>query len=490
MRASQIVLRHTTLETTNMSSQENKRTLGQKVMRGLKIFGIGLSVMIVLAGAAGFYLYDQYFYGTPVELYHRTWVMTQRSIFDPKDLKDWDQWEHKFDNEIVTDADAVKRANEMLASAKDRYTMLLNKEQADAERRQMEGKFIGIGITFDFQVTEGGELVMKDGKPVAITDSKGYPLIDSVLENSPAAKAGIEAGDALKSISTNDGVVDIANKPLNEVVQTLRGKEGESVKVVVVRDGKDIEVTITREAVVQKSVETKMLDNGIGYLRLKGFDQYKNTDEVIAGLKQLEDAKGIIFDLRGNPGGLVPNAINISSLFVEKGTLVVIKSRLQSDPANPQYSTTTYRVEGDKLITENSRTDREGVKIEEAKRAPYMLRGRPVIILTDGGTASASEMTTGALRDNEVAEVLGERSVGKGIGQSVMPWVNGTMLHITSLRYFTPSGKWLGDGGNTIKDGGIEPDHKVTPNKKRFKHGSKDDNQLGAAVELMNKKLK
>jgi carboxyl-terminal processing protease len=473
-----------------MSSQENKRTLGQKVMRGLKWAGIGLSVMLVLAGAAGFYLYDQYFYGTPVELYHRTWEAAQRSIFDPKDLHDWKQWEHKFDSEIVTDEDAVKRANEMLASAKDRYTMLLNKEQADAERRQMEGKFIGIGITFDFQVTEDGELVVKDGKPVATTDANGYPVIDTVIENSPAAKAGIESGDALKRITKDGQVVDIANKPLSEVVQTLRGKEGEKVDVVVLRNGTDVPLTITREAVVQKSVETKMLDNGIGYLRLKGFDQYKNLDEVTEGLKQLDAAKGIIFDLRGNPGGLVPNAISISSLFVEKGTLVVIKSRLNSDPEDPQYTTTTYRVEGEKLVTETTRTDREGTKTEERARAPYMLRGRPVIILTDGGTASASEMTTGALRDNNVAEVLGERSVGKGIGQSVMPWVNGTMLHITSLRYYTPSGKWLGDGGNTIKDGGIEPDHKVKAMKKRFKHGSKDDNQLQAAVDLMGAKLK
>ncbi|MBX9570101.1 MAG: PDZ domain-containing protein [Candidatus Obscuribacterales bacterium] len=472
-----------------MSSQKNERTLGQKVMRGLKIAGIGLSVMLVLAGAAGFYLYDQYFYATPVELYHRTWDTAQRSIYDPKDLGDWKQWEHKFDSEIVTNEDAVKRANEMLASAKDRYTMLLNPEQADAERRQMEGKFIGIGITFDFQVTEAGELVLKDGKPVATTDAAGYPMIDTVLDNSPAAKAGIQAGDALKSVKKDGKDVDISGKPLTDVVQMLRGKEGESVDVVVVRDGKDIPLTITRQAVIQHSVETKMLDNGIGYLRLKGFDQYKNLDEVIEGMKKLDDAKGIIFDLRGNPGGLVPNAISISSLFVEKGTLVVIKHRISGDPANPQYKTVTYRVEGDKLITETSRTDREGVKTDESARAPYMLRGRPVVILTDGGTASASEMTTGALRDNDVAEVLGERSVGKGIGQSVMPFANGTILHITSLRYFTPSGKWLGDGGNTIKDGGIEPDHKVKANKKRFKHGSKDDNQLEAAVELMGRKL-
>lgn len=474
-----------------MSSQNNERTLGQKVMRGLKIVGIGLSVMLVLAGAAGFYLYDQYFYATPVELYHRVWDMAQRSIYDPKDLHDWKQWEHKFDSEIVTNEDAVKRANEMLASAKDRYTMLLNPEQADAERRQMEGKFIGIGITFDFQVSEAGELVMKDGKPVATTDSNGYPLIDSVLDNSPAAKAGIEGGDALKSIQkSGENSVDIANKPISEVVQILRGKEGESVNVVVVRGGVEIVKTITREAVVQASVETKMLDNGIGYLRLKGFDQYKNLDEVIEGLRKLDSAKGIIFDLRGNPGGLVPNAISISSLFVEKGTLVVIKNRLHGDPENPQYKTVTYRVEGDKLITETRRTDHEGVTTEESKRAPYMLRGRPVVILTDGGTASASEMTTGALRDNDVAAVLGERSVGKGIGQTVMPMANGTILHITSLRYYTPSGKWLGDGGNTIKDGGIEPDHKVKANKKRFKHGSKDDNQLEAAVDLMGRKLK
>lgn len=448
-------------------------------VRAAKIAGVGLTAMLVLVGAGAFYLYDSYFYATPVELYHRTWDMTQRMIYDPATLNDWKKWEHRFDNEIVTNDDAVKKANEMIASINDRYTMLLGAEQAKAELQQMEGKFIGIGIVFEFQTNSDGELMLKDGKPVGATDSGGHPVIDQVMENSPAAQAGMTAGDALKSVNGTE----VAGMPLSDVIKLLRGAENEHVKVVVLRDGKDMSLDIVRKAVAQTSVETKMLANGIGYLRLKTFDQYNNLDEVKAGLKKLDSANSIIFDLRGNPGGLVPNAISISSLFVEKGTLVVIKNRIMGNPEHPVYRTTTYRVEGDKLIAETK--DGDKVTVEESARAPYMLRGRRVVILTDGGTASASEMTTGAIRDNNAAVVLGQRSLGKGIGQTIIPMANGTMLHVTSLRYFTPSGKWIGDGGNTIKDGGIEPDVSVKAAKKHFKPGSADDNQLESAVDYL-----
>ena len=447
--------------------------------------GLGLAALILTAGAVGLFLYDQYFYSTPTELYHRTWDMAQRQIFEPKDLKDWQQWEHKFDDKIVTNDDAVKHANEMLKSLNDRYTMLLSAEQTKDERRQMDGKFIGIGVVLDFQVDSKGEPVVTNGKPVPNANATGHPLIKSVMENSPAAEVGIKAGDAIKSA----GGHDTSGLPIDEVIGHIRGPEGQAVKIIVTRDGKDIEVEIVRKAVSQPAVEAKMLDNGIGYLRLNTFAEHKNHDEVVAGLKKLESAKGIVFDLRNNGGGFVHHAISISSLFVEKGSVVVIKQRSGGDINNPVYTTNSFRVEGATMYSETSSSDKpESVNTKEGKRAPYMIAGRPVVILINGHSASASEMVTGAIRDNNAAVVIGERSFGKGIGQSIIPMPNGTMMHITSLRYYTPNGTWLGDGGNSVNQG-IEPDIEVKANKKRFELGSKDDNQLEAAVEHLKAKL-
>lgn len=453
--------------------------------RVLKYAGIGLSLLTVKVVAVGLFLAYSHFNATPVELYQRALDATSSMIYDPAELKDWKQWEHRFDNEIITTEDAVKKANEALKTIDDPHTVMLTPDQAKAERQGMEGKFIGVGIMLDVQVDEKGEpLLNEQGKPFPKLDENGYAVIKEVIKGSGAAKAGVQDGDAITAINGES----TKGLSLDLIIGKIRGPEGGNVKFDILRDGQEVHVEVIRMAVVQSSVSSKMLEGDVGYIRLDGFNQYKNTDDVKAAIQNLDSAKAFVFDLRNNPGGLVPNAISISSLFVEQGTLVVIKSRIPGNAENPQYSTKTYRVEGNELITETvNSTAPEAKTVSKEARTPYLMRGRPVVVLINGGSASASEMTTGALQDNGVATVMGEKSFGKGIGQSVFPMANGTSIHITSLRYYSPSGKWFGDAHKN--KAGIQPDIVVKPSKKRMEFGSPSDNQLQSALEHLNKKL-
>src|SRR5262249_23596 len=203
---------------------------------------------------------------------------------------------------------------------------------------------------------------------------------------------------------------------------------------------------------------------------------------------ELKDSKALIIDVRGNPGGFVNNAINIASLFIEQGTVVTIRSRIPGDPKSPQYETETLKLTANALVTETTDSRQPGVTSRSSgERQPNMVGDRPVVILVNGNSASASEMFTGAVKDNGRATVVGTRTFGKGIGQSSLRMPNGTQLHITSLRYFTPNGTWLGDGGNT-QSHGIEPDV-VVESAKNLEFGEDSDNQLKQAIEILNLKI-
>ncbi len=444
----------------------------------LFFFGAGLTflaaflliVIILLAVAA-------YFYISPQKLYHHTWEVTQNYVLDPASLKDWDQWKHKFDDQIKSDEDAIRYANQMLASIGDRYTRLISPEEVARDREHTEGNFTGIGMVLGVKVDQNGQPAKgADGKPLPETDKAGNPLVKRVLDGSPARTSGLKAGDA---ITTIDGQAT-AGLSLEQLVQRVRGPEGQAVTLGILRDGQDFEVVVVRARVNLPAVTTKMLPNDIGYLRLEDFEQWDATDEVKAGLAALKDAEALIIDLRANPGGLLLNAVNISSLFLEDGTVVAIRSRIPGGGhENSIVSLSRYN-----LHIETTSTDSQRVEKERGPREPDLSAGRPLIILVDSNSASAAELFVGALKDHGRAIIVGTKTFGKGVGQAILLMPNGTRLRITTLRYYTPGGTSPGSGGG----GGIEPDVTVEANPD-LQFGSENDNQLTAAVEILSRML-
>ncbi len=460
------------------------------LMRVIRGTGVGGAAVVIPLLAVALFFLAQYTV-TPPQLYHRAWEKAAQTIYDPTDLGDWAAWEHKFDGQIKTDEDAIAKANEALSSAGDPYTYLMSPQKAADDDDRAAGKFVGVGITFAIQTDDDGKAVTdKQGATLPQVDANGYVIVQSVIEGAPAEQAGIKPGDAIKSV---DGVPtkDLA---IDDIVKQVRsGPPGSSVTFVLIRDGKEFPLTVTRNAVKLASVHTRMIaGTNIGYLRLDDFAQTDATEQFRAGLEKLKDAEALIIDLRGNPGGFVFNSINISSMFIKQGVVVTIKERLPGDPKHPAYRVTTHYLTESKLIEESYTTDNPTQTTRRVHdRQPYLADDRPVVFLVNEGSASASEMTTGAVHDNGAAKVVGEKTFGKGVGQSTIMMPNGTRLHVTSLRYYTPNGTWLGNGRARTPDhgekpaNGITPDEVVMPVKRHFQLGSPEDNQLQRAVDLL-----
>lgn len=450
----------------------------------VSVIGLGIGAAFLLfVNLVLFILAARFAPVSPDRLYHIVWETTPQHIYDPAALKSWTAWEHKYDGKLKTSADATKAITEMLDSVKDRYTYFMDADAVKADSERSQGTFTGIGMVLGVQIDAKGEPVKAlDGKPLPEADKDGYPVIKQLIAGGPAKQSGLKVGDALTAVNGKD----TRHQSLDQIIKQIRGKAGTQVTLGVRRSGQDSTITVMRQQINIPAVTTKHLPNGIGYLRLEDFAQWDATDEFKAGLADLKDCKALIIDLRGNPGGFVHNAVNIASLFIEQGTVVTIKSRLPGDPNSPQYSTEVTKLTPTELVTET--TDTLGYSAVSKKgRQPNMVGDKPVVILVNGNSASASELFTGAVKDNGRATVIGIRTFGKGIGQSSIRLPNGTQLHITSLRYFTPNGTWLGDGGNT-QSHGIAPDMEVKPNKD-LEFGESNDNQLDEAIEILRKKI-
>jgi carboxyl-terminal processing protease len=354
-----------------------------------------------------------------------------------------------------------------------------------AERERSAGAFAGIGVHIEAKVDADGNAIMsanaEDG-PLINSDDKGRPLIKEVMPNGPAMQAGMKDGDAIVSIN-GEPFKDAAMKT---VMEKMRGQAGETVEIVVARGKKQVTLKIVRGIVKTEVVSSQMLtaDNGtqVGYIRLEHFGERDAADEMAAAITKLDSADRLIIDLRFNPGGDVEVCLKLASLFIKEGTLVSIRER--NPGSGHKVNTITIDADGMNIESKDEVTGR--IYRQANKRMAALAGDKKIVILVNGRSASASEMFTGALQDNKRATVVGETTFGKGIGQSVMPMPNGTSLHITSLRYFTPSGKWLGDGGNSAEKHGIEPDHKITlVQKPGLKLGSPNDNQLSFALQLI-----
>jgi len=311
----------------------------------------------------------------------------------------------------------------------DPYSAYMNPEIFEEMQTETSGEFGGLGI----------EVTMEAGVVKVITP----------IDDTPASRAGIKAGDYIVRINGEQ----VQGKTLMEAVNLMRGPVDTFIKITIRRKGlKKAKIfKIKREVIEIKSAISKLIENEIGYLRLRAFNE--NSDEQlkkeISKLEKKENLLGYIFDLRNNPGGLLSQAVRISDFFLDDGEIVSTRGRKNRE--NRKF----FAKKGDKI------------------------NGKPLIVLINNGSASASEIVAGALQDQKRAILLGESTFGKGSVQSIIPLKNKGAIRLTISKYYLPSGK-------SISDIGVSPDIVVEESEENFVINTDTDNQLNYAIKLLN----
>ena len=329
----------------------------------------------------------------------------------------------------IDQADVMDSAINGVLQSLDPYSAYMNPEIFEETQTETSGEFGGLGI----------EVSMEAGVVKVITP----------IDGTPAAKAGVKAGDYIVRI---DGA-QVQGKTLMEAVNLMRGPVGTSIEITIRRKGerKAKIIKIIREIIEIKSVVSKVVDNKIGYLRLRAFNENSSSQlkKEISKIEKNKKLVGYILDIRNNPGGLLSQAIKISDFFLNDGEIVSTKGRKSKD--NRKF----FAKKGDKI------------------------NGKPLIVLINNGSASASEIVAGALRDQKRAVLLGETTFGKGSVQSIIPLKNRGAIRLTVSKYYLPSGK-------SISEVGVSPDIQVVENEKEFSINTSTDNQLNYAIKLLS----
>jgi len=340
----------------------------------------------------------------------------------------------KINEEYVDEVDQSKSMDAAingLLQSLDPYSAYMTPESFEGMQTETSGKFGGLGI----------EVGMESGVVKVI----------SPIDNTPASKAGLKAGDYIVKINGTQ----VQGKSLMEAVELMRGPVGSSIEITVRRQDvkKALIFNITREIIQVQSVKSELIDNNIGYIRLTSFNENssKQVKEKVKKLNKNKKLIGYILDLRNNPGGLLSQAIKISDFFLENGEIVSTKGRNVSE--NRKW----FAKKGD------------------------ITMGKVLIVLINYGSASASEIVAGALKDHKRAIILGENSYGKGSVQSIIPLKNRGAIRLTIAKYYLPSGK-------SISEVGVTPDIEIIEGSENFKFNSKTDNQLNYARKLLNDK--
>jgi len=308
--------------------------------------------------------------------------------------------------EQVDDQQLLEYAIQGMLNGLDPHSSYLDKREFRELKIGTEGEFGGLGI----------EVTMEDG----------FVRVVAPIDNTPAKRAGVEAGDLI--VRLNDQ--SVKGLSLGEAVKRMRGEPGTDIQLTIVRDGRDkpLQLSITRDTIEVKSVDSRMLAPGYGYLRVSHF-QANTQPAVDAALNKLNSQrdgglKGLVLDLRNNPGGVLSAAVSVSDTFLEDGQIVYTKGRVKES------------------------------KLRYSAEAGDALDGAPLVVLVNQGAASASEIVAGALQDHERALIVGKKTFGKGSVQTIQDLSNGGALKLTTARYFTPDGR-------SIQAEGIVPDIKT-----------------------------
>lgn len=305
--------------------------------------------------------------------------------------------------EEVSDKKLLEYAVRGMLSGLDPHSSFLGEEEYQELKEGTTGQFGGLGIE--------------------VTMENGFVKVVSPIDDTPAQRAGIKAGDLVVRLDD----LPVKGMTLTEAVKIMRGKPGSSILLTVVREGEEapLKINIVRDIIKVKSVKSKILEKGYGYLRISSFQSRtgKGVTEAIDNLKKENegDLKGLVLDLRNNPGGVLNAAVDVSNAFLETGVIVYTEGRIKNSEMK------FYASAGDEID------------------------GAPIVVLINSGSASASEIVAGALQDHKRALIMGEKSFGKGSVQTILPTGSGAAVKLTTARYFTPSGR-------SIQAEGIEPD--------------------------------
>jgi len=388
-----------------------------------RVIKSGLLIMTALYAACGTVMA-----ATPDQLYDEVWKIVNKKYYDPtNNSQDWAKWRYRYEHKLKTPEDAYVAIDTMLASLNDPYTRFLPPKEFSEETQSIKGSLKGIGT----------QIGIRDGNLVIIAP----------LEDSPAERAGLLADDQILEIngeSTKGINIDVA-------ADKIRGEKGTTVTLLIQRKGVPNKLySIVRDEIEIKSVsckppiENSVIPDDIQYIRLSSFISKNAASEIETILNSAGDKKGFIIDLRSNPGGLLTNAVYISDMLLKGGVIVSTVDR-------DRYKSTT--------------------------RARYtQVTQKPIVVLINKGSASASEILSGALKDNHRATIVGEQSFGKGLVQEINKLPDESGMNITIQRYLTPS-------GTDIHKKGITPDIVVELTKENV--DEKDDVQLKKAIEVL-----
>ena len=328
----------------------------------------------------------------------------------------------------INQSESMDSAINGLLQSLDPYSAYMSPEIFNEMQTETSGEFGGLGI----------EVSMESGVVKVI----------SPIDDTPASRAGIKAGDYIVKI--ND--VQVQGKSLSEAVDLMRGPVGSGIELTIRRRGerKALIFNVVREIIQIQSVKADILEKSIGYLRLTSFNENsgKQIEREIKKLEKNKDVKSYILDLRNNPGGLLSQAIKISDFFLDNGEIVSTKSR------KPSENRKWFAKKGD------------------------LTNGKVLIVLINYGSASASEIVAGALKDHKRAILLGENSYGKGSVQSIIPLKNDGAIRLTVAKYYLPSGK-------SISEVGVSPDIEIDEENDDFRIKTETDNQLQYAIKLL-----
>lgn len=393
-------------------------------------------MLVVLTATVTFMITTLLMYNKFQDVYNTSYENTKKSSNNVALVKTLESFKAMLQQKYIGDINEEKliegAIKGYIEGLDDPYTEYLTKEEMEEFTEETNSEYVGIGVY------------------VTNNRADNTILIVGVMKESPALQAGIQAGDIIKKIDDET----YTGEQLNDATKVLKGKEGTDLKVTVLRDGKELELTVTRKKITVEHVASQMLDDKIAYIQIDSFDNgvaesFKNQ---ITSLKN-DGAKGIILDLRSNGGGIVDEATDIADLFLDNGETI--------------------------LITKGKETEE---KITKSKNNA-IIKNTPVVVLVNEGTASASEILAGALKDKYGATIVGKNSYGKGVIQTLYTLSDGSGLKITTDKYFTPN-------HNEINKIGIKPDVEIDLTKDAdgyYETEIDKDAQILKAIEILKK---
>ena len=360
----------------------------------------------------------------PQKLFDKTWKVINREYYEPSlNHQNWYRWKEHYKNKIKTDEDARIAIDTMIASLDEPYTRFMPKKDFEDLTTSITSKIYGIGVN--------------------IYSNAGKIEIFNVMPATPADFAQLKQGDIITAVNGKD----ISGMNVSDVATLVRGPENSIVELTILRKNKKLTKKIKRKEIKIKSVKSSVLDNHIGYIQILSFMSGTTPNEFMEALENTKSTDALILDLRGNTGGLLDNAVFIADMFINNGTIVNI----------------IYRNGYAKSI--KAQDEHLGLQ-------------KPVVVLVNGASASASEILSGALKDTHKATLVGRKTFGKGLVQKVVPLPNQTGVNVTIARYLTPN-------GTDINKLGIKPDIEVG-NEFDFFVGNQKDEQLENAKEVLN----